>query len=290
MCETDTLDSFPTKGFSRRQFGAMGAVGSMGALAACTGMESMAGDQRGLTERKVSIITPSGTMDAFLVHPVNGRHPAVLCWPDIASLREAFMQMARRTAAEGYAVLVVNPYYRDLPAPQFADFAAFAGDNGFKKVGPWREKLTAQAIMSDATAAIAWLDEQDGVDSAKGVGTEGYCMGGPFTVWSAAGVATRVRAAASFHGGGLTTDAPTSPHKLLGQTQAAFLFAIAQNDDAKDPSSKDKLRAAVQAAGKSAVVDVYAADHGWTVIDSPAYDQAEAERAYAAKLGLYRSL
>lgn len=110
----------------------------------------------------------------------------MILWPDIAGIREAKRNIARKLATEGYAVLVVNPYYRDVAGEQFADFAAFIAGGGFGKVGPWRAKLTAEAVMRDATAIVGWLDRQPGVDTSRGIGTQGYCMGGPFTVWSAA--------------------------------------------------------------------------------------------------------
>ena len=280
-------DALLAGGINRRQFGAMGAMGAAATLAACAGMEAGTG---GLKEDNVTFKTMDGTMDAFFVRPSSGKHPAVICWPDIAGLRDAFKMMARRTAAEGYAVLVVNPYYRDLPAPQFADFAAFRSAEGFSKVGPWRGKLDAPAIMRDTQAIIPWLDMQASVDKSRGVAAEGYCMGGPFTVWSAAGMPERMRAAASFHGGGLVSDSGMSPHKLLGQTQSSFLFAIAQNDDAKEPDAKNVLRDTARSAERTAVTKVYAGDHGWTVIDSPAYAKQAAEEAYADKMTLYSRL
>ena len=289
MCDEDKLARWAREGLSRRQFG---ALGGMAALAACAPMEDGSDGESGgaahLTEESVTFATPDGTMDGFFVHPVSGSAPAVLFWPDIAGLREAKRNMARRLAGRGYAVLVANPYYRDVAGQQFEDFAAFAGNGGFQKVGPWREKLKADAIMRDAKAAIGWLDGQAAVDTARGVGTQGYCMGGPFTVWTAAAVPARVRAAASFHGGGLVRDGdPMSPHNLLDDTQASYLIAIAQDDDAEAPTHKDVLRAAAQAANRPAEIEVYAGDHGWTVPDSPAYAQAAAERAWANLLELY---
>lgn len=299
MCDRQTTDEFETtntnwrekamEGLSRRQFGAMGAMGAAATLAACAGVDRATASEGGLTESNVTIETPDGMMDAFFVHPASGKHPAVICWPDIASLREAFKMMARRTAAEGYAVLVVNPYYRDSKAPQFSDFAEFR-TGGWDKVGPWRARLTADPIMSDAGALALWLDAQRSVDTARGIGTEGYCMGGPFTVWTAAAVPTRVGAAASFHGGGLVGDSPTSPINLLDTSQARHLIAIAQNDDAKAPDEKDKLKAAAEASGKPAQIEVYAGDHGWTVLDSPVYAKEAAEKAYADKINLYSKL
>ncbi|GAA4780896.1 dienelactone hydrolase family protein [Stakelama sediminis] len=292
MCERDNLNAWEEQGgfewsVNRREFAALGAVGT---LAACAPGASMAGTAA-LAEDHVRIPTRDGTMDAFFVRPAKGRHPAILTWPDIAGLREAFHVMARRLAGQGYAVLVANPYYRDVPAPQFADFNRFRSDNGFQKVSPWRARLTADAIMRDAGALTGWLDARDEVDTAAGIGTNGYCMGGPFTVFSAAGVPGRVRAAASLHGGGLVkADDPQSPDKLLGKTQASYLFAIAQNDDAKEPEDKTDLKQAAAAAGRPAEIEVYPADHGWTVIDSPAYDKAAAEKAWARMSALFEGL
>ena len=188
----------------------------------------------GLTENDVSFAAPGGTMDAFFVHPGEGKHPAVIIWPDIAGLRDAFKAMGRRLASAGYSVLVANPFYRSAPAPQFKDFEDFRASGGFQKVGPWMAQNTHDDVTETAQAVVAWLDQQAAVDTAKGIGNQGYCMGGPFTVRTAAAVPARVKAAASFHGGGLVARRrPTAPIKLLPQTQASYLIAIAKNDDAQ---------------------------------------------------------
>ncbi|RGP41299.1 Carboxymethylenebutenolidase [Altererythrobacter insulae] len=292
MCEEAKLKQWAREAISRREFTALAGAAAVTACAPGNGPEGAserAGPSTiGLSESMVSFETADGTMDAFFVHPTQGSHPAVLFWPDIASIRESKRKMARRLAGEGYAVLVVNPYYRDVTGQQFEDFADFISQEGFSKVRPWRGKLDADTVGSDAKAAVAWLDAQPVVDSEKGIGTEGYCMGGPFTVWSAAAVAERIRAAASFHGGGLVReDYPQSPHKILGQTQAAFLIAVAQDDDAEDPAAKTAFAEAASVAGRPAKVDVYAGDHGWTVPDSPAYAKPAAEKAYSDLLALY---
>jgi carboxymethylenebutenolidase len=290
MCERDQVEDWGSRGFdwtlNRRQF----AVGGLGALAACASGPTV-GRPASLKEERVRVGTPDGVMDAFFVRPATGRHPAILTWPDIAGLRDAFEVMARRLAGQGFAVLVVNPYYRALPAPQFRDFADFSTQGGFQKVGPWRAALTADAIKRDATAAIAWLDGRREVDTKRAVGTHGYCMGGPLAVWTAAAVPGRVRAAASLHGGGLVkANDPQSPHALLAQTKARYLFAIAQDDDAKEPGMKTALRDAAAAAGRPAEIEVYPAKHGWTVIDSPSYDAAAAERAWTRMSALFAAL
>jgi len=242
-----------------------------------------------LTERKVTFATPDGTADGFFVHPSEGKHPAVILWPDIASLREAKRVMARELAAQGYAVLVMNPYYRDVAGEQFADFADFIAKGGFQKVGPWRGKLNAEAIMSDTRAITAWLDQQAVVDPVRGIGTQGYCMGGPFTVWSAAAVPARVKAAASFHGGGLVRpDNAMSPHALLGTVKAGLLVAVAKDDDAKAPADKVTFAEAAKAAGVAANVAVYEGNHGWMVPDSPAYAAPVARKGEADLLALYK--
>ncbi len=291
MCDESKLAEWAKSTISRRQFGALTGAA---ALAACASGEAVTKAQSltpGLKERGVSFATADGTMDGLFVQPETGNHPAVILWPDIASIRESKRNIARKLASEGYAVLVVNPYYRDVAGEQFADFAAFIAGGGFQKVGPWRGKLNAEAIMRDAAAIVDWLDRQEGVDQAKGIGTQGYCMGGPFTVWSAAAVPSRIKAAASFHGGGLVRpDNPMSPHALLGKVDAGLLIAVAQDDDAKAPQDKVTFADAAKAAGVTAKVEVYAGDHGWMVPDSPAYNAEAAAKGEADLLALYSTL
>lgn len=289
MCDESDVAGWDARlvahGLSRRNFGLMGGAV---ALAACSGTVTAGGPDSSLTENMVLIDTPEGDMDAFFVHPSEGRHPAVILWPDIASLREAKRAMARRLAGAGYAVLVANPYYRDVPGDQFADMASFRADGGFQKVGPWRGRLSSDAVMRDTDALVGWLDGQDAVDTARGIGTQGYCMGGPFTVYSAHSRPDRVKAAASFHGGGLVREDEASPHRILEQG-TSYLIAIARNDDEKTPDDKTALRAAADAGGINAEIEVYGGDHGWCVLDNPTYDQAEAERAWGRLLALYES-
>ena len=286
MCTRDRLTHLSSLTFNRRQFAAM--TGSA-ALMACTATGPGRIGAASLVEDTVVIDTPDGDADAFFVHPAAGRHPAVILWPDIAGLREANRMMARRLAEAGYAVLVVNPYYRDVAGERFVDFAAFRAADGFAAVRPWRARLTADAIGRDADALIRWLDGKAAVDASRPIGTQGYCMGGPFTVWSAAARPDRIGAAASFHGSGLVRDGETSPHRLLeGTTATQYLIAVSQDDDAEAPDHDDILRSAAREAGVATEIEIYAADHGWTVPDSPAYDEAEAERAWSRLLALYR--
>lgn len=293
MCDDFTAQAddanLRRRGLTRREFTALGAGV---AFASCVGPAD-GGDAPAppaLAEGRVLVPTPDGEADAFFVHPASGPHPGVILWPDIAGLRETKRIMARTLAAEGYAVLVVNQYYRGAPAPILETFAEWRTPEGRARIAPLREALTPEAITRDAAAHVAFLDGQAAVDTSRGIGSNGYCMGGPFTVRTAAAAPERVRAAASFHGGGLATDAPDSPHRLLERTRASFLFAIAQNDDARDPDAKDTLREAATAAGRPAEIEVYPADHGWCVPDSPAWDPDAAHRAWQRMLALYATL
>ncbi len=280
--EQQALDA---RGIDRRSFAALGVAG-LGTLAAPLAAKAPAG----LAEQMVTLTTPDGKLDAFFVHPAKGRHPAVILWPDIAGLREAYKVMARRLAADGHAVLVLNQYYRSAPAPHFDAITQWRTPEGQAKLRPMIPLLTSEAIERDAKAAVAWLDGQKAVDKKRGIGSSGYCMGGPFTVRTAHAVPGRVRAAASFHGGSLVTDKPDSPHQLLKATKAGYLFAIARNDDARAPGDKDALREAAKAAGRPAEVEVYPADHGWCTIDSPVFDKVQADRAWERMLALFRTL
>ncbi|KPL68815.1 dienelactone hydrolase [Erythrobacter sp. SG61-1L] len=273
------------RGLSRRDFAAISAA-AMGTLTVSTACAAQ-GNGPALTESTVTITTPDGKMDAFFVHPAEGKHPAVIMYPDIAGLRDAYKVMARTLAASGYAVVAVNHYYRSAKAPVMNTISEFFAPEGREKLGPMMAKLTVPAIVSDAKAIVAWLDANPAVDASKKIAAEGYCMTGSYAVRTAAAVPDRVGAVSSFHGGGLVTPAPDSPHKMLKGTKALYLFAIAQNDDKRSPDDKVALRHAAEDAGVGARVEVFAADHGWCTVDSAAYEQVEAERARTLSLWNY---
>lgn len=289
MCDDFTAladDATLTKrGLSRRDFAAISAA-AMGTLTVSTACAAQ-GTGPALTESTVTITTPDGKMDAFFVHPAEGKHPAVIMYPDIAGLRDAYKVMARTLAASGYAVVAVNHYYRSAKAPVMNTISEFFAPEGREKLGPMMAKLTVPAIVSDAKAIVAWLDANPAVDASKKIAAEGYCMTGSYAVRTAAAVPDRVGAVSSFHGGGLVTPAPDSPHKMLKGTKALYLFAIAQNDDKRSPDDKVALRHAAEDAGVGARVEVFAADHGWCTVDSAAYEQVEAERARTLSLWNY---
>jgi len=282
MCDDFSLSDMQR--VSRRGFTAMGAVGAA-LLAADTAIAA----GPALTEKMVQIATPDGHVDAFFVHPAHGTHPGILMWPDIAGLRETYKVMARRLAQAGYAVVAVNQYYRNGPAPLLGGLADYFTPAGQAKIKPALEAITPERTALDAAAFVAWLDGQKPVARGRGLGTVGYCIGGGYVVRTAA-VSARVKAAASLHGAGLVTDAPDSPHRLLARSQADFLFAIARNDDARAPGDKGALRAAAAAAHRPAEIEVYNADHGWCTLDAPSYNRAEAERAGARMLALFGKL
>ena len=287
MCEKSEVEAWARTALTRRQIGVLGAAG---AVSACTPMASngaSTASTSAIAERSVSFATPDGTLDGEFFHRPGGKAPGVIFWPDIAGIRPAKRQMARRLAEAGYAVLLANPYYRDVRGQQFEDFAGFAGGGGWQKVGPWRGRFNADTILTDARAAAGWLRQQKEVDTSRGIGAQGYCMTGSFALIAPAATA-ELNGGASFHGGGLVTDNAKSPHKLL-QAGNRYLIAIARNDDAKAPGEKDQLREAAAAANTQAEIEVYPANHGWCVPDSPSYNAAEADRAWGRLLALYQS-
>jgi carboxymethylenebutenolidase len=288
--ELDADAALARRGLTRRAFAARGCYGLAGAAAliGCTGASEPPLPPLG--EKAVRITTPDGVADGFLVHPAKGRHPGILMWPDIAGLREAYKAMARRLAASGYTVLAVNQYYRNAPAPVLESFAGWLAPAGQAKVKPMIAALNPERTTRDAAAFLAFLDTLPQVDTRRRLGVCGYCMGGPFAVRSAVAAPDRVGAVATLHGTSLVGPASDSPHRLLGQTHAAFLFAIARNDDVRAPGDKDALRAAAAAAGRPAEIEVYAADHGWCALDAPSYDRAEAERAGGRMEALFARL
>ena len=287
MCDYDTqkdadayLEAHPE--MSRRDFTKLATGASMAMM-----LPSVANAQP-ISERDIEIRTPDGVADCTFAYPSTGAHAAVLVWPDILALRPAFREMGRRLAREGYAVLTVNPFYRDARSPVVPLGASFGQPEIRELVLPMARNLNAETHFTDARAFTAWLDEQPEVDTSKGIGTTGYCMGGPMVMRTVAAVPERFAAGATFHGGGLATGNPDSPHLLIPETRAAMLHCVADNDDQNDPEAKVTLREAYDAAGIAAEIEVYSgALHGWCAIDSQVYHQEQAERAWARLLNLF---
>jgi carboxymethylenebutenolidase len=280
--EDDVKDYTARGAVSRRQFGALSIGAGMMALV------PRAANAQSVTERDVTIKTPDGTADCHFVHPANGAHAAVLVWPDILGLRPAFRQMGKRLAESGYTVLTVNPFYRMKPSPVVPAGASFADPEVRKMVMPLAQGLSATTHVTDAKAFIAWLDAQPQVEKKRKIGTTGYCMGGPIVMRTAAAVPDRVGAGASFHGGGLVTKNPDSPHLLVPTMKASFLFAVAENDDQREPEAKTVLKETYANANLPAEIEVYAgAAHGWCPPDSAVYNETQAEKAWSRMLVLF---
>ena len=242
-----------------------------------------------VTDQEVSIKTPDGVCDAYFVHPVKGKAPAVLVWPDIFGLRPAFRQMGKRLAESGYAVLTINPFYRQQKAPTAPEGANINDPDTRTKLFALANGITPETNVTDAKAFFAWLDQQAAVNTRKKAGTTGYCMGGPLTMRTAASLPNRIGAGASFHGGGLVTDKPDSPHLLVPKMKAQYLFAIAQNDDKTQPEAKDVLKKSFADAHLKAEVEVYPAQHGWCPPDGRVYDHDQAEKAWSRMLALFKT-
>ena len=290
MCDRDTLEDtieYQLRcGLSRRHFGAL----TLGAGLTSWLAPVVRGDELAVTESEVDIHTPDGTADAYFVHPAKGAHAAVLVWPDLYGLRPAFRQMGKRLAGSGYAVLVVNPFYRKQRAPTAPEHPDFDDPATQAALMSLRNALTPATTETDAVAFVQWLDGQPAVERRKHMATTGYCMTGPFTIRTAAAMPERIGAGASFHGGGLVTDKPDSPHLLIPKTRARYLIAIAESDDKRQPEVKDVLRKAFAKANLPAEIEVYAGTiHGWCPIDSKVYNHDQAEKAWGRMLVLFKS-
>jgi carboxymethylenebutenolidase len=278
---------------ARRDFVALSVAAGIGATA---GSAAAAGLE--IVETNVEIKTPDGTCDAAFIHPKTGSHPGVLIWPDAFGLRSSMRDMAKRLAAEGYSVLVPNPFYRMSKAP-FTDASSFDFQNpaDMAKLRPLMGSVNAPGNPEkDAVAYIAFLDAQKEVNKTKKIGTQGYCMGGPLVMRTAAALPDRIGAGASFHGGGLVTDTPASPHLLAPKIKGRMYFGVASNDDARQPDAKEKLKEAFATAKVPAEIEVYAgALHGWCVPDmpkqngTPIYSKPDAERAWSKLVALYKA-
>jgi len=281
MCDQKDKGIVPYTAMSRRRFAALGIAAAGLSVTACA---TAASGPLQVAEREVVVTTPEGPAEAVLFYPEGTRpSPGVLFWPDIGGLRPSMRDMGRRLAGSGYAVLVVNPFYRAGSA------AATAGvGRDPEKRAALRAGMTPAGIDSDSKAFVSYLDSLPQTSNAK-VGVQGYCMGGPLSFRTAAAVPHRIGAVGSFHGGGLVTEDADSPHLLIGDTNARYLVAIANNDDEREPQVKSVLRQTFDATGRPAIVEVYAGNHGWCVPDNGAYNLAEAERAWATLLDLYRA-
>lgn len=291
MCDEQTLKDWAeylkdAPPVTRRRFGAMSA--GVGMAAAIPGVADA--QFQPIVTADVEVTTPDGVADCFMAHPPDGSHAGVIVWPDILGLRPAFREMGVRLARSGYAVLVVNPFYRGARAPVVPEGATFNDPEVRNTVFPLAGALNAETHFTDARAFVDYLDSHGAVNTDRRIGTTGYCMGGPMIMRTAAARPDRIGAAASFHGGGLVTEADDSPHRLIRDMTADFLIAIAENDDNSDPEAKNVLRESFDSAGLNAEIEVYAgAQHGWCPPDSAVYHEEQAERAWNRLLALFET-
>lgn len=286
--ETKNPQNTESHNFARREF-----VASVAAGLAATGTVMAAS----VVETDVEIKTPDGTCDAAFIHPASGSHPGVLIWTDAFGLRPSMRDMGKRLAAQGYSVLVPNPFYRQGKAPFWTDASNIDFGKERDKIGPLMASVNAAGHCEmDAKAYVEFLDAQKQVNKSKKIGTQGYCMGGALVMRTAATIPDRIGAGGSFHGGGLVSDKPDSPHLLAPKIKAKMYFGIAHSDDVRQPDAKDKLKEAFIAAGNPAEIEVYeTCFHGWCVPDmpkqadgTPTYDKPEAEKAWAKLTALYK--
>jgi carboxymethylenebutenolidase len=280
-----------TSNFSRREFTALSLAAGLSAAGASN---AAAGET---VDTDIVITTPNGSCDAALIHPKGkGPYPACILFTDVFGLRATMREMAARLAgSQGYAVLVPNPYYRSSKAPGLPMTLDFQNPADRDKIAKIREPLTNDAISSDTVTYVKYLDGLNVINKKAKIGVFGYCMGGPFTMLAAAANPERIGAGASFHGGGLVTDKPDSPHLLVPKMKAQFYFGVADNDDKRQPDAKTQLDEAFKAAKLPAKIEVYdGCAHGWCVKDmplqagKPLYDEKGAERAWGELQSLFK--
>ena len=286
MCDEltakDDENYLRNNGLTRRDF-------SKGSIAATLSMMLPAvANAKSVVEQDILVGTPDGEADCYFVHPEDGAHAGVIVWPDIKGIRPAFRAMGKRLAESGYSVLVVNPYYRTAKGEVIEPGESFRDPVVRERLMPHARSLSPETCVTDGKAYVEFLDAHASVDSDRKIGTTGYCMTGSYVMRLAAAIPDRIGAGGSFHGGGLVTREPDSPHLLVDQMNAGFLIAIAENDDEKEPFVKGMLREAFDAAEVSAEIEVYeGAMHGWCPPDSDVYNEAQAERAWGRLLALF---
>src|SRR5215469_564731 len=244
-----------------------------------------------MKEIDLQLQMPGGTADAVLFTPDTPQPlPGVLHIPDIGSVRDTHRKMARRLAQEGYVVLMPNTFYRTSRPPVFT-FERKPGDPRVaERMKELLAPLTPQAQEQDFAAYIDFLASQPSVQSNK-LGAVGYCIGGGFALRTSAVRPEKVRAVASFHGGGLyKANDPASPHLVLPRVKAQLYFGHADQDQSMTEEDITHFEAALKAWGGKYQSETYhGARHGWTVPDSPVYNEPEAERAYKKLTELFKT-
>ncbi|WP_433683321.1 dienelactone hydrolase family protein [Nocardia sp. CA-119907] len=241
----------------------------------------------------LDVRTADGNADAYLARPDDGApHPGMLFYMDAYGLRPWLREMMEAIAANGFTVLAPNVFYRSgrapvLPMPESADPAAHA--KFFAALGPMRAAFTPEKALQDAQTYLDWLGAAEFVAPGP-VAVTGYCMGGKLALRTASAFGNRIAAAASFHGGRLAVDEqPDSPHHGAAGITAELLIAHASQDDSMPPEQITRLDQALDAAQVHYTSVVYPnTRHGFTMRDTPAFDQAAYDRHLADLLALLR--
>jgi carboxymethylenebutenolidase len=237
---------------------------------------------------RVMIHTDDGVCPCQLFTPAEGKGPwpAVIVFMDAGGIRPAISAMSQRLANAGYLVLLPDFFYRYGPYGPFVPNEVFAGD--FRLVlGPLMATTDSLKAAADTGALLAYLDTREDVDGTK-MGAVGFCMGGGMAIAAAGTWANRFAAVASFHGGRLATDEPTSPHLLAPRINAELYIAAAENDASYPSDMAERFEAALVAAGVRYRAETYPAPHGWMKPDFPVYDHEQAERGWSAMLELFQ--
>lgn len=234
----------------------------------------------------VTIRTRDGDCPAHVMVPGGGGSwPAMIFYMDAGGIRPAMLEMARHLAEAGYVVLLPDLFYRYGPYGPFVPKEVFAGD--FRAIlGPLMATTGNDKAAEDTEAFLAYLDTRADVAGRK-AGAVGFCMGGGMAVAAAGTYPDRFAAAASFHGGNLATDAPTSPHLFAPKLQAEIYIAAAENDGSYPPAMAERLEKSLTQAGVRYASQTYPAAHGWMIPDFPVYDHAAAERGWGEMLALF---
>jgi carboxymethylenebutenolidase len=233
-----------------------------------------------MIEEAIEIRTADGTSDGFLFRPDSGRLPGAIHLTDIGGIRPSHREMARRLAAKGFTVLIPNVFYRTGKPPMF-DFTPKMGEERtMKRFGELAAPMTPAAMENDGSAYVDFLASNASVRAAP-IGVVGYCFAGAMAMRTAAKRPDKVGAVASFHGGGLWTEASTSPHLALPRIKAELYFGHAIEDQSMSANAIKKFEQALAAWGGKYVSETYdGAYHGWTTSDVPVYNPPQADRAF----------
>jgi carboxymethylenebutenolidase len=241
-----------------------------------------------MSEREIEIHTSDGMSEGVLYQPDGGRRwPGIIFLTDIGGIRDATREMARRLAAEGYCVLLPNVFYRNARPPVFGFPRVIGEEQTMRRIAELTAPLTPEALERDALSYIEYMANRDSVREGA-MGVVGHCFTGGVALRVAAARPDRIAAAVSFHGGGLYTDAPTSPHLVLPRIKASLYLAHAIKDNSMPPEAIEKLEEALAAWGGKYESEVYdGAYHSWTALDSPVYNERQAERAFQKMTELF---